>query len=251
MNVIFKNPQHKVLCIFNSMWLFYYILELLSGNINGTYAILLNLIIPLLFFSLMAVIFYAQSQKGISGFGTKKILRIIFILIAIEQLTKLIIRSTTNMDTSYELINDWLYFYPVLNTLGSWSASRFGLNLGINVFLVINIMIIPLVVQIYRFYIQENGPSYWANIAFVLLFSGIICSMIDKMFFGGSLDFLMLKDLFVADLKDFYLTLSIGCLFTEVILNSKSDIKSSFKHDLDLLKSFVLFNINHFKRIKK
>lgn len=247
MKLIFKKPVFKVLGIFDSMWLVYYILELFSRNIHGTYAIWINLIIPILFLSLMATIFYTLSIKSTYRFTPKKTVIFIFILIAIEQIIKLIIRSSNGMGTSYELIHDWLYFHPVLNTLGSWGAARFGLNLGIGVFLVINIIIIPLVVQIYRFYIKENSPSYWANITFVLCFSGIICSMIDKMFFGGSLDFLMLKDLFVADIKDFYLTLSIGCMITEIFLNTKLEVKSSFKDDLDLIKRFVMFNINDLK----
>jgi signal peptidase II len=251
MKVIFKTPLWKILCIFVSMWLAYYILELLSGNIHGIYSVLINLIIPTLFLSIMAAIFYYISIKSITEFNSKKIILITFILIIIEQGTKLIIRNTLGIGSNYEIITNWLYFYPLLNTLGSWGASRFGLTLGIKVFLIINIIAIPLVVQIYRFYIKENTPSFWVNVTFVLCFSGIVCSMIDKMFFGGSLDFLMLKDLFVADIKDFYITLSIGCLLVEILLNSKFQSKSSFKDDWDLLKGFVMFNINDLKGIKK
>lgn len=250
MKPAFSKPLLKIIGIFDLLWLIYYGLELLSGNIQGIGPILFNLIIPLLFLSIMAYIFYALAIKVSPGFSSKKILLIIFVLIIIEQGTKLIIRSTISMGTSYELIHDWLYFYPLLNTLGSWGASRFGINLGIDVFLAINIIIIPLVVQIYRFYIKEKEPSFWADTTFLLCFSGIICSMIDKMFFGGSLDFLMLKDLFVADIKDFYLTLSIGCMLTELILNSKLDTSGSFRDDLVLIKRFVMFNINDIKGIK-
>lgn len=251
MKMIFRKPLWKVIGIFNSMWLAYYILELLSGNIIGIGSILINLIVPMLFLTFMACIFYSLSQINVSGFSCKTTLLTIFILIILEQGTKAIIRSTTNIGTSFALISDWLYFYPVLNTLGSWGASRFGLTLGIRVFLVLNIMAIPLIVQIYRFYIKENSASFWADIAFVLCFSGTVCSMIDKMFFGGSLDFLMLKGLFVADIKDFYLTLSIGCLLAEIFLNSKIDMKDSIKDDLDLIKRFVKFNINDIKGLKK
>ncbi|MDF2673423.1 MAG: peptidase [Clostridiales bacterium] len=251
MKLMFKNPLWKVICIFVSMWLVYYILELFSGNIQGIYGILINLIAPALFLSLMAVIFYTLSLKITSGFNSKKIVLIIFILIIIEQVTKLIIRSAPNIGSSYELIADWLYFYPTLNTSGSWGASRFGLTLGIKIFLLINIIFIPLVVQIFRFHVKENGSSFWGNITFVLCFSGIVCSMIDKMFFGGSLDFLMLNNLFVADIKDFYITLSIGCLLVEVFLNSKFNSKSSFKDDFGLIKRFIMFNKNNFKELKK
>lgn len=251
MKVLFKKPLWKVIGIFISMWMVYYVLELFCGNIQGTYAILINLIIPILFLSIMAAIFYCISTKRIAKFNSKKIVLIIFILIIIEQGTKLIIRSTPSIVSNYELIVNWLYFYPVLNTSGSWGASRFGLTFGIKVFLIINIIAIPLVVQIYRFYVKENGPSFWGNITFVLCFSGIVCSMIDKMFFGGSLDFLMLKGLFVADIKDFYITLSIGCLLIEIFLTSSFKSKSSFKDDFDLLKKFVMFNINNLKGFKK
>lgn len=251
MKAMFTRPLWKIICIFDSMWLFYYILELLSGNIHGISSILINLIAPISFLSIMASIFYVLSLKDASGFSYKRMLLTIFILIVIEQGTKLIIRSTVSIGTSFELITDWLYFYPILNTLGSWGASRFGLTLGIKVFLVINIIVIPLVVQIYRFYIKENGTSFWVNITFVLCFSGIVCSLIDKMFLGGSLDFLMLKDLFIADIKDFYITLSIGCLISEIFLNSNIEINDRYKDDLDLLKKFLIFNINDLKKIKK
>lgn len=211
----------------------------------------MNLIVPILFLSIIAFIFYGLSIKNVSGFSYKKAFLTVCILIFIEQGIKLIIRSTISMGTSLRLIGDWLYFYPLLNTLGSWGASRFGLTLGINAFLVINIIAIPLLVQIYRFYINENGPSFWSNITFILCLSGAVCSMIDKMFFGGSLDFLMLKPLFVADIKDFYLTLSIGCLITEIILNPRIEMNSTFKNDSQLLKGFIKYNINDFKRIKK
>lgn len=251
MKQMLNKPLLRTICIFDSMWLVYYILELICGNIQGIGSILLNLIIPVLFLSITASIFYALSLKDIHESGYKKTLITIFLLIIIEQGAKLIIRASTSIGTSFELIPDWLYFYPLLNTLGSWGASRFGLTLGIKVFLVINILAIPLFIQIYRFYIQENGPSFWANIAFVLCISGAICSMLDKMFFGGSLDFLMLKPLFVADIKDFYITLSIGCLLSELFLNPKIESKSSYKDDVQLFKDFVMYNINEFKRIKK
>lgn len=248
MKSILKKPLFKILCIFNSLWLLYYILELFSGNLQGTYAILINLFVPLLFLSLMALMFYSLSLHTPQVLAAKKIISAILVLVLIEQGTKLVIRSIPGMGTNYELIRNWLYFYPLLNTLGSWGASRFGLKLGIKAFLVINILIIPLIIQIYRFYIREKGHSYWANTTFVLCFSGVLCSMIDKMFFGGSLDFLMLNNLFVADIKDFYLTLSIGCLLAEMFLNPNVNIKGSSKDDLDLFKKFIAFNVDCIKK---
>ena len=38
--------------------------------------------------------------------------------------------------------------------------------------------------------------------------SGCLCSLIDKLFWGGSLDFLQIPTLFIFDLKDCYLTVA-------------------------------------------
>ena len=47
-----------------------------------------------------------------------------------------------------------------------------------------------------------------ANILFTVLFitglAGSICSLVDKIFWGGSLDYIQLYNLFIFDLKDCY-----------------------------------------------
>ena len=41
--------------------------------------------------------------------------------------------------------------------------------------------------------------------------AGALCSLIDKVFYGGSLDFIGISNLFIADIKDIYINL--GLLF--------------------------------------
>ena len=45
--------------------------------------------------------------------------------------------------------------------------------------------------------------------AFVFLFCGALCSLIDKVFYGGSLDFIGISNLFIADIKDIYINLGL------------------------------------------
>ena len=43
--------------------------------------------------------------------------------------------------------------------------------------------------------------------SFLFILSGALCSLIDKIFYGGSLDFIGISNLFIADIKDLYISL--------------------------------------------
>jgi hypothetical protein len=45
----------------------------------------------------------------------------------------------------------------------------------------------------------------WLDVAFIFGFAGVLCSLSDNVFFGGSWDYVYLKPLFVFDLKDLYM----------------------------------------------
>ncbi len=45
------------------------------------------------------------------------------------------------------------------------------------------------------------------TIAHTCIISGIILSFIDKIFWGGSLDFIMINGLFIFDIKDVYISI--------------------------------------------
>lgn len=250
----FKNTREdlfKVVLAFMAIWLFYYVSEIITGRLAGPYLILMNLL-PFLFFILSAFIFYLLIQDKQGGFSNKVILVSSAILISADNIVKSIIRIFFKEPVTITIVDKWLYFYPVVNTQGSWLSARYGLDYGINIFIVINIVILPLIVQIYRFYVYKKGKSPWIDMAFILMISGAASSLVDKVFFNGSLDFIELYRLFVADFKDFYLTLSIGCLLSFLMLNSKDmkQYKFSFKNDLLLCKEFIIFCCRTFNKKK-
>jgi signal peptidase II len=246
-----KSPLLISIFVFTSMWIIYYVFEIFSGEIEGKYYILLNLFLPILFFVITALVFNHFYKRRKQGFKPTKIVIAIFVLISIEQLIKFIIRNNLSSDSSIELIKDWLYIRPFLNSLGSWGASRFGIKLGINSFTVLNIVGIPLIIQAYRCYVYEKGKSFWGDLSFVLFLSGGVCSLIDKLFFGGSLDYLSIGNLFIADLKDFYLTLSMGCLLNEMLITNEVKLLNSQEEEGEMFKKFIQFNKMDISRIKK
>ncbi len=79
--------------------------------------------------------------------------------------------------------------------------------------------------------------------AFLFISTGALCSLIDKIFYGGSLDFIGISDLFIADIKDIYINL--GLLFFIMLIYVKGYFKeedsSSLRDDLKSIKEFLNF----------
>lgn len=68
------------------------------------------------------------------------------------------------------------------------------------------------------------------NILYIFGMAGAFCSLIDKIFWGGSLDFLQIGQLFICDLKDCYLTVT-ECYILVIGIRHEKEI--SFKEYID------------------
>ena len=78
--------------------------------------------------------------------------------------------------------------------------------------------------------IIRNLVSFYAKIIMICGISGCLCSLIDKLFWGGSLDFLQIPTLFIFDLKDCYLTVAEVIFVAIGILNSKEISVKEYLH---------------------
>ena len=67
-----------------------------------------------------------------------------------------------------------------------------------------------------------NNCSRLTEFIFIFVLSGIICSLIDKIFWDGSLDYIQLRGLFTFDLKDVYLTVFEVAVLAMLILNYRN-----------------------------
>ena len=118
------------------MWLIYFLFEVFSGRVNDLYTLILNLSLIFLF-AFVGWIIYMYSIKNIYGVNTKILIIIFFILMLLDQGLKLIIKI--NFFHSYlEIIPEFLYFNPIINTQGSWLNARFNFNIGFSLLIIIN-----------------------------------------------------------------------------------------------------------------
>ena len=237
----FNKDKILTIGILPIMWLIYFLFEIFSGRVKDLYTLILNLSLVLVF-AFAGWIIYKCSIKNLNGVNTKVLITTFVILMLLDQGLKLIIKFNF-FDTYFEIIPSFLSFNPIINTQGSWLNARFNFNVSFPLLILINGISLMLFIEIYRYSKYKEFKSFWSDMCFIFIFAGALCSFIDKVFYGGSLDFIGISDLFIADFKDIYINL--GLLFF-IMACYKSGFfseqeETTLKDDLNSIKKFMKF----------
>ena len=237
----FNKDKMLTIGILPIMWLIYFLFEIFSGRVKDLYTLILNLSLVLVF-AFAGWIIYKCSIKNLNGVNTKVLITTFIILMLLDQGLKLIIKFNF-FDTYFEIIPSFLSFNPIINTQGSWLNARFNFNVSFPLLILINGISLMLFIEIYRYSKYKEFKSFWSDMCFIFIFAGALCSFIDKVFYGGSLDFIGIRDLFIADFKDIYINL--GLLFF-IMACYKSGFfseqeETTLKDDLNSIKKFMKF----------
>lgn len=223
------------------MWLIYFAFEIITGRVNDSYTLVMNLLLTLVF-AFTGLIIYYFSNKYSKGFSNKIVISIFIILMLIDQGIKLIIKFFF-FDNYLEIIKGFLSFDPIINTDGSWLNARFGLGVGFSALILLNIIAVIIVIEVYRYYLSKGNKNFWADMSFLFISTGALCSLIDKVFYGGSLDFIGISDLFIADIKDIYINLGILFFIMLIYISGyfKDEDNTTLKDDWNSIKKFLGF----------
>lgn len=151
----------------------------------------------------------------------------IVLLIALDQIVKLIVKNYYGVHVP--IVKNILYFSPIQNTNYSYFNSLFNLGFGriANVLIVIVVIIIGY--KTIKSIEDKTGRRLPIDLIKLFLFSGSICSLIDRTIWNGSLDYIYLKGFFTFDLKDVYLTIFEVIAIGLVVKNWKVLSKLSLK----------------------
>lgn len=126
----------------------------------------------------------------------------ILALVLADQLIKLVVAGFFP-DANAAILPGLVYFRPVLNTNLSWVGNFVPFLRQPALILSINLLAIAAYITGYGFYrFKRPVPGKWANGVFIAGLAAALCSLIDKVFWGGSLDYIQLKGFFTFDLKD-------------------------------------------------
>lgn len=245
-----KNKSINIF-ILPCIWVIYILFELISGRINNLSTILFNIFLTILFF-IVNIFMYLVDKKHSEGIKNVSVSIFIISLFILDQGIKLIIKLFY-FNSFFPLIDNSLYFSPIINTNGSWLNARFGTSLSFTFLIIINIIAIFIFTEIYRYYHYKGNKNFSSDMAYIFIISGALCSLIDKFFYGGSLDFIGINNLFVADIKDIYINIGI-VFFIMTIINGNyltDDDNSTMKDDLHSLNMFLKFIRNDILRKTK
>ena len=239
-----KKEKLLSICILPLLWIIYFLFELITGRVTDLTTVIGNIAL-IIVFAILGYIIYKIKTKFPEGLNGKSIFKYVFLFFFIEQGIKIIIKFFF-FNKHITIIKDFLYFSPLINTDGSWLNARFNANISFTLLILFNIISLILFFEIYRYILYKKPKSFWIDMCFVFIFCGALCSLIDKIFYGGSLDFIGISNLFVADIKDIYIDLGllffILSIFTTGYFNTSEN--TSLKEDLDSIKKFLSFMKN-------
>jgi len=148
------------------------------------------------------------------------------ILIGMDQLTKCYIIAKPRL----YMINDGYLF-------GIYGANRLELVLIINLSLVVAVVAF----FFYKFYIKRCRDNILMDMFITLWLSSIISNTIDRVRFGGGIDFINAFG-FYTNVADIYIDIGSVALVVELIINRRCDVK---------LSDFVKYMVSNVKKYWK
>lgn len=154
----------------------------------------------------------------------------IIALVVVEQVIKMVI-STSYWDLNFEIIPSLFEFKPVLNDKSFYWLSLMNIEVGRWARMATGIIFICVLGLFYLYLKAISKKGKLIDVAFMFGFAGLLCSLCDNLFFGGSWDYVYLKPLFVFDLKDLYLN-CFSILFVTFCYKNQSDIKNIKTKDI-------------------
>ncbi len=223
------------------MWLIYFLFEFVSGRISGGKEAL-SMILLIIPFAFIGYVIYALWKKFKNGFSNKTLIKIFLFLMILDQGIKFIIHKWF-FNKSFNIIGNFLSFQPIINTDGSWLNVRFDVGLNFDFLIIINLIALIMFLEFYRYYLSKGHKDFTADMCIVFIMAGALCSLIDKVFYGGSLDFIGISNLFIADFKDIYINFAILFFLLCIYFNEywKDEEETSLKDDLIAIKNFFIF----------
>jgi lipoprotein signal peptidase len=138
----------------------------------------------------------------------------------IEQVVKCII-SSYYQDIKFDIIPSLLEFKPTLNNKSFYWISLLNIDVGRWARLTTGIIVL-VILCLGCFYMRTIlKKEKWCDAGFIFGLTGVMCSLCDNIFWGGSWDYVYLKPLFVFDLKDVYLDCFVCLLIISCVKNRK------------------------------
>ncbi len=173
-----------------------------------------------------------------------KLIFFVGLLILLDQCIKLYIYNR-HMNSSFNILFNFVNFAPKFNTKYSWINNLFDLGIGKTIHILVNIGLLALIILVYSFIGKKYNRTGLTDVTFIFIIAGSVCSLTDKLFWNGSLDYIRFKGLFTFDLKDVYITVFEVIIIAMIVFNYKNLSKID---DKKVIKDFINYIAMLFKK---
>lgn len=155
----------------------------------------------------------------------KKYIIPIGLCIILDQIVKIIIyHYFFNLDM--DIVGNIIRFNPTINHNLSWGGNFIALFRNFGFLIFINLLLVLLITSCFSFYrYKKSNTSMYVILLYIFALSGCFCSLIDKVIWKGSLDFIQFSGLFIFDIKDVYLSI-FQILFVFIGIKNSKEIST-------------------------
>lgn len=130
---------------------------------------------------------------------------VVFLLVVADQVTKALAVALLEIGQVVPLLGSWAQL-----TLRHNTAFIYGVGAGIPMIrpltVIATLAALGLVVWLYRAKLQDRYDPFWTGLFMVLIVSGVIGNLLDRLVFGYVRDFLHLRRIGTVNLADVYTT---------------------------------------------
>ncbi|MGH4051954.1 MAG: signal peptidase II [Clostridium sp.] len=163
----------------------------------------------------------------------------IFLLVFLDQFIKLIVYTFLS-NVKFNIFNNFFGFRSLLNSnhLSVFNSDFLNINININILIILNIFICLFLISLLKYFRHIKIKTTAIYTSLLLFIAGGISSTIDRIFWGGSLDYVILLG-YIIDLKDIYLF--VGSIIILIIVIKNLDFKKSNKKDMLVIKNYFVF----------
>jgi len=227
----------KIKLAFVLPWLLYLTLELILGH---------NILLPVSGLTLVLLYICAgiaeilAVRMGKLGFRNGLLIGAVG-LAAADHLGKLAVVQFLPMGTHVTLIPGSFYLQQVLNMEAAWLPNKFGFEVPLLFLSGAAILIMLITVAVYNYYSIQHQRTIYTDLALVLIIAGALSAFGDQVSRGYTVDYIVFHGFFVADLKDIFLTLGVGCVTAEAMISPTED--TGFKELPVLLSRIIKYNL--------
>lgn len=229
--------MNRTVIVFLAAWPLFYVVAVLIGGLPSD-AWIWTALIPLA----AAIIGWAP-LRSLAGRFEPTVPMLVLLsaaLVLLDQGAKLLVQVLLGWERGIIVIPDAFALRISPNYHGSYIASLLNAPVRPWLYLAVYPLIAWFTFSAMGFYASRNGKTGWLTLARVFLAAGLVSASADRLFWGFTLDWLVVQGMFACDLKDLFVNLAVLSALSDLVANPRYSFKLSYglRGDLRLAADF-------------